>query len=69
MKRRRASRSSKTARKPVFKLTPAEKAVEEIRERRRKLWRELGSAEAVEAFGRRIRLERMAAKKARRRSA
>lgn len=57
--------------KPAFKLTPAEREVEAIRKRRRELWRELGSLEAVEELGRKVREERTAAKKnsARKRSA
>jgi hypothetical protein len=56
--------------KPAFKLTPAEREVEVIRKRRRELWRELGSLEAVEELGRKVREDRMSAKKSvRKRSA
>lgn len=49
--------------RPALKLTPAEREVEAIRKRRCDLWRELGSLEAVEALGRKVREERISAKK------
>jgi hypothetical protein len=72
MKKNKNTPARPAARKarPVFKLPPAEREVEAIRKRRRDLWRELGSLEAVEALGRKVREERLAAKKTpRRRSA
>jgi hypothetical protein len=75
MKSRKRTAAAKPARTPhkgrsAYKLTPAEREVEAIRERRRTLWRELGSLEAVEALGRKVREERSTAKKtSRRRSA
>ncbi|HMN39861.1 MAG TPA: hypothetical protein PKE29_03385 [Phycisphaerales bacterium] len=61
----RKSEPSKTAYRP----TPAEVAIEEIRDRRRRIWKDLGSYEAVAAVGRRIRAERLSAKRPRKRAA
>lgn len=67
--RRSAAKPARKA-QPAFKLTPAEREVEAIRKRRRDLWRELGSLEAVEEFGRKVREERISTKKSvRKRSA